>query len=99
MPVRLRDVARAAGVSTASASRALSAPSLVSPSLTARILAAAERLGYVPNLAARLFGESEFVCQTNFEQHSDAVVTRNISGGDETLVFGNTKVNQLGGLA
>ena len=53
MPVRLRDVARAAGVSTASASRALSAPPLVSPGLRARILAAAERLGYVPNLAAR----------------------------------------------
>jgi len=53
MSVKLRDVARAAGVSTASASRALSAPPLVSPSLRARILAAAERLGYVPNLAAR----------------------------------------------
>jgi LacI family transcriptional regulator len=53
MPVTLRDVARAAGVSTASASRALSAPPLVSPSLRARIVAAAERLGYVPNLAAR----------------------------------------------
>ncbi|HSS70842.1 MAG TPA: LacI family DNA-binding transcriptional regulator [Casimicrobiaceae bacterium] len=53
MPVKLRDVARAAGVSTASASRALSAPLLVSPGLSARILAAAQRLGYVPNLAAR----------------------------------------------
>src|SRR5260221_14518023 len=52
-PAKLRDVARAAGVSTASASRALSAPHLVSPTLRARILAAAERLGYVPNLAAR----------------------------------------------
>ena len=52
-PAKLRDVARAAGVSTASASRALGAPHLVSPTLRARILAAAERLGYVPNLAAR----------------------------------------------
>jgi LacI family transcriptional regulator len=49
----LRDVARAAGVSTASASRALNASDLVSPGLKARILAAADRLGYMPNLAAR----------------------------------------------
>ena len=53
MPISLRDVARAAGVSVASASRALNARELVSPGLKARILAAADRLGYVPNLAAR----------------------------------------------
>ena len=49
----LRDVARAAGVSTASASRALSGEKNVSPELCSRIVAAAARLGYVPNLAAR----------------------------------------------
>lgn len=49
----LRDVARAAGVSTASASRALSGEGAVSPELHARIMAAATRLGYRPNLAAR----------------------------------------------
>jgi LacI family transcriptional regulator len=49
----LRDVARAAGVSTASASRALAHPELVTAGLRGRILAAATRLGYVPNLAAR----------------------------------------------
>jgi LacI family transcriptional regulator len=53
IPISLRDVARAAGVSVASASRALNAPELVSQGLKARILAAADRLGYVPNLAAR----------------------------------------------
>jgi DNA-binding LacI/PurR family transcriptional regulator len=47
----LRDVARAAGVSTASASRALKGG--VSAELRSRILAAATRLRYVPNLAAR----------------------------------------------
>lgn len=51
-PVTLREVARAAGVSTASASRAL-ARGVVSTDLRRRILAAADRLGYVPNLAAR----------------------------------------------
>ncbi|HTP46883.1 MAG TPA: LacI family DNA-binding transcriptional regulator [Casimicrobiaceae bacterium] len=49
----LRDVARAAGVSTASASRALSRPEAVSAHLRERVLAAARRLDYVPNLAAR----------------------------------------------
>jgi len=53
MPVTLRDVARAAGVSTASASRAIVRPEAVSQELRARILAAAGRLGYSPNLAAR----------------------------------------------
>jgi LacI family transcriptional regulator len=49
----LRDVARAAGVSTASASRALAQSGAVSAELRARVQAAAERLHYVPNLAAR----------------------------------------------
>ena len=51
--VRLRDVARAAGVSTASASRALNFPEVVSEPLRTRITAAAKRLGYLPNHAAR----------------------------------------------
>jgi DNA-binding LacI/PurR family transcriptional regulator len=49
----LRDIARAAGVSTASASRALSGAGGVSTEFQARIMAAATRLGYRPNLAAR----------------------------------------------
>jgi LacI family transcriptional regulator len=49
----LRDVARAAGVSTASASRALAGEGSVSAELQARIMAAAARLGYQANLAAR----------------------------------------------
>lgn len=53
LSVTLREVARAAGVSTASASRALAHPGRVSVDLRGRILAAAERLGYAPNFAAR----------------------------------------------
>ena len=53
MTITLRDVARAAGVSVASASRALARPEAVSEELRQRILAAAGRLGYAPNLAAR----------------------------------------------
>src|ERR1043166_4985868 len=50
--ITLRDVARAAGVSTASASRAL-AGTRVTSELHRRIMAAATRLGYRTNLAAR----------------------------------------------
>jgi len=49
----LADVARAAGVSTASASRALARPELVSETVLARVSAAASRMGYVANAAAR----------------------------------------------
>jgi LacI family transcriptional regulator len=50
----LRDVAEAAGVSKASASRALDPASpYVSSNMRARVLYAAERLGYRPNASAR----------------------------------------------
>jgi len=50
---RLLDVARAAGVSLATASRALGEPRLVLPETRERVRQAAERLGYVPHGAAR----------------------------------------------
>jgi len=49
----LRDVARAAAVSTASASRALARPELVSEHVREGVARAAAELGYVPNTAAR----------------------------------------------
>ena len=49
----LHDVALAAEVSTASASRALSRPDLVSEALHARVKAAAAAFAYVPNAAAQ----------------------------------------------
>jgi LacI family transcriptional regulator len=51
--VRLEDVARLAGVSTASVSRALNAPELVSPELRDRISQAVQELQWVPNGAAK----------------------------------------------
>jgi DNA-binding LacI/PurR family transcriptional regulator len=52
--VRLRDVADRAGVSVGSASQAFSRPELVSEAVRARVLAAAEALGYPgPDPAAR----------------------------------------------
>ena len=50
---RIEDVALSAGVSTATVSRALSQPALVSKKTRDLVQAAVERLGYVPNAAGR----------------------------------------------
>ena len=50
----LRAVARAADVSTASASRALNRPERVSADVSGRVAAAAAALGYMPNHAGRV---------------------------------------------
>jgi LacI family transcriptional regulator len=52
-PVTLADVAREAGTSASTASRALSGRGYVAPDVRKRLLATADRLGYVPNLSAR----------------------------------------------
>jgi len=64
MAVTLRDVARAAGVSAATASRALSAPDLVAPERRELVRRAARELGYRPNRAARelITGRSGHLC-------------------------------------
>ncbi|MBL8588614.1 MAG: LacI family DNA-binding transcriptional regulator [Methylobacteriaceae bacterium] len=51
--VRLADVARHAGVSPATVSRAISQPDLLSPETLVRVRRAAETLGYRPDAAAR----------------------------------------------
>jgi LacI family transcriptional regulator len=53
MPATLRDVARLAGVSASTVSRALSLPEVVNAATRARVEQAVERLGYQPNKAAR----------------------------------------------
>src|SRR3954465_2861905 len=52
-PITLADVAREAGTSASTASRALSGRGYVAPDVRKRLLAVADRLGYVPNLSAR----------------------------------------------
>jgi DNA-binding LacI/PurR family transcriptional regulator len=53
MAVTVRDVAKAAGVSASTVSRALSLPDMVDPFTRARVQQMAEHLGYRPNRAAR----------------------------------------------
>src|SRR5512139_3781403 len=55
---RLADVARAAGVSLATASRALSEPEMVRDDTRGRVEEAAAMLGYVPHGAARALATS-----------------------------------------
>jgi LacI family transcriptional regulator len=52
-PPTLNDLAREAGTSASTASRALSGRGYVSADVRARLVAAADRLGYVPNASAR----------------------------------------------
>lgn len=52
-PVTLADIARVAGTSASTASRALSGTGYVSEDARRRLRAAAEQLGYVPNASAR----------------------------------------------
>ncbi len=52
-PATLDDVARAAGVSRSTASRVIAGTGFASPAARDRVVAAADRLGYVPNPAAR----------------------------------------------
>ncbi|HKB93898.1 MAG TPA: LacI family DNA-binding transcriptional regulator [Gaiellaceae bacterium] len=51
--ITLADIAREAGTSSSTASRALSGRGYVSPDVRTRLLEIADRLGYVPNASAR----------------------------------------------
>lgn len=52
-PAKIADVARLAGVSVATVSRALATPDVVSDATRERVLAAVRETGYTPNIAAR----------------------------------------------
>lgn len=82
----LGDVALAAGVSTASASRALARPELVSDPVRARVLQAAERLGYVGNAAARfLSSRRSGLIGAVLGEAAEPVAWRILAGADSTL--------------
>lgn len=55
---RMRDVAKRAGVSAMTVSRALNEPSKVSPEMRERVLSAVKDIGYVPNHLASCFSSN-----------------------------------------
>jgi LacI family transcriptional regulator len=91
----LHDVARAAGVSTASVSRALSRPELVSEIVHDRVRIAIDSLAYVPNAAARaLSGRSARVVGAVVATLDDPVtllaleaLTRELASGGVAVVL------------
>ncbi len=73
----LRDVAKAAGVSVASASRALTRPDLVSEQVREQVERAAQAMGYVPNAAAQaLSGHPRRLVGVILGSMDDAIVAR-----------------------
>ena len=51
--INMKDLAKACGVSVATVSRVINADPAVKPATKEKVMAAAERLGFSPNLAAR----------------------------------------------
>lgn len=85
-PAKIADVAEAAGVSIMSVSRALRGIEGVSEATRARILAAAEDLGYVPSrLAGALAGSTSTLVCISVPTLFDAVFAEIIGGMRETL--------------
>lgn len=89
MVVTLRDVARLAGVSPATASRALSAPDLVAPARREQVQRAARELGYRPNRAARelITGRTGNLCLVvpDLENPFFAAVAKGVQARARTL--------------
>ncbi len=52
-PAKIADVAKLAGVSVATVSRTLAQPGIVSDDTRAKVMAAVQRIGYTPNVAAQ----------------------------------------------
>lgn len=74
MAVTIYDVAREAGVSTATVSKVLSGRRYVADGTRARVLAAVDRLDYTPNLAARgLAGARTQILVLVFAFHPDFI--------------------------
>jgi DNA-binding LacI/PurR family transcriptional regulator len=96
MPPSAYDVARLAGVSQAAVSRAFTPGASVAPATRERVLEAAQKLGYRPNLLARSLsmGRSDIVGVVIGNSRNpahvsafDALSGRLASAGKRTLVF------------
>ncbi|TFW09543.1 LacI family DNA-binding transcriptional regulator [Oxalobacteraceae bacterium OM1] len=95
----LADVARHVGVSSMTASRAITKPELVTPALREQIAKAMEELGYVPNRAARALASSRSkVISVLIPSFSNAVFTDVLAGLQDAVdkdgyqvLIGNTR--------
>ncbi|WP_448954051.1 LacI family DNA-binding transcriptional regulator [Labrys neptuniae] len=85
--IRIGDVARAAGVSTATVSRALTFPDRVLEQTRERVLAAVRELGYTPNSAARQLrvGTSRTVLVVVGARHNPPFFSEVLRGIDVAL--------------
>ncbi|MGN6565732.1 MAG: LacI family DNA-binding transcriptional regulator [Thermomicrobiales bacterium] len=80
-PTSLKDVAARAGVSFQTASKVLNGKGTVSPATRRRILAAADELGYVPNLLARgLLTQSTCTLGVVASDFSTTVLAQTVAG-------------------
>ncbi len=87
-PVKLADVANAAGVALATASRALSNPNRVNAITRERVIEAAQKLGYSMNLAARNLrtGLSRIVLVVVPPWHSSDILEATLRAVDAELL-------------
>ncbi|WP_350333916.1 LacI family DNA-binding transcriptional regulator [Coralliovum pocilloporae] len=82
----LGDVAREAGVSTATVSRCLNAPERVVESTRKRVLAAVDVLGYTPNFAARVMAAKRtFTIGAIIPTMENAIFARGLQAFQEEL--------------
>ncbi|MEM6372818.1 MAG: LacI family DNA-binding transcriptional regulator [Pseudomonadota bacterium] len=82
----LDDVARAAGVSTATVSRCLNSPDRVLATTRTKVLAAVERLGYTPHFGARtMAGRRTFTIGAIIPTMENAIFARGLQAFQEAL--------------
>lgn len=82
----IADVARAAGVSTATVSRCLNSPDVVQPDTRTRVLEAIKTLGYTPNFGARaLVARRTNTIGAIIPTMENAIFARGLQAFQETL--------------
>ena len=100
MPVTIHDVAREAGVSHTTVSRALNNKGELSPETRARILAVAERLNYVPSSVAQALASGATktlgLIITNSASPVYAAIVHAIEGAAHAVGYGLLLCNSAG---